>query len=40
MWLRVIGGALPLEADDPVTDWFECGLALHGGTARAAKLAA
>lgn len=39
MWLRTINGSLPLAADDPVLEWFERGLDLHGGLARGAKVA-
>lgn len=40
MWLVVIAGRLPLEAEDAVTSWFERCRDLHGGLARQAKRAA
>lgn len=37
MWLRVIAGDVPLKQDDPVREWFERLLDLHGGLARNAR---
>ncbi|MYZ47181.1 glutathione S-transferase N-terminal domain-containing protein [Propylenella binzhouense] len=39
MWLYTIHGELPLAPDDPVLNWFERGLDLHGGLARQATSA-
>ncbi len=33
-WLKITSGAVHLPADDPVLDWFERCLDLHGGEAR------
>lgn len=37
MWLRVIAGDVPLKDDDPVGQWFDRLLDLHGGLGRNAR---